>query len=402
MEKKNHRNPSGMGSIRLKNSVKNGKTYTSWEGRITVGFNPLTGKQKVRYIYGQTQKEVREKMQALQVQLNNKTYIEPSKMTVEQWLDTWVKEYIGNVKPRTADSYRAIVRKHLIPTLGKVKLQKLTASYIQDVYNTLQRSGTSPKTIKNVHGVLHSALEQAVLLSYIATNPSNPCKIPHIERPEISPMDDEMVSAFIKAIHDHKFESLYLVDLFTGMREGEILGLTWDCVDFKRNQICVKKQLQKERGGEGKYHLVSTKSNKSRVLTVAQSVMDILTEVKVRQERWQRLTEGAWENKMNLVFTNELGHNLSAQTVYLHFKNFVTELGHPEMRFHDLRHTYAVNSLRAGDDIKTVQENLGHYTAAFTLEVYAHATAQMKTDSANRMESYINGIMPKTPLSPTA
>ena len=402
MEKKNHRNPSGMGSIRLKNSVKNGKTYTSWEGRITVGFNPLTGKQKVRYVYGQTQKEVREKMQALQVQLNNKTYIEPSKMTVEQWFNRWEEDYLVSIKPRTADSYKSIIKNYLLPSLGKVKLQSLQTAQIQCLYSKLSKDGLSPKTIRNVHGVLHAALEQAVELNYIHSNPSNPCKLPHVEKREIKPMDDSAIVAFMKAIQGHKFEDVYLVTLFTGLREGEVLGLTWDCVDFKRGIIVVKQQLQRKRDGTGEYDLVSTKTRKNRTLTVAPSVMDILKKVKEQQETWQRLTEGAWENEMNLVFTNELGHHLSAHTVYLNYKRVVKRIGHERLRFHDLRHTYAVNSLRAGDDIKTVQENLGHYSAAFTLDTYAHATMQMKAESANRMERFIGNLIPQMALDTTA
>ena len=98
-----------------------------------------------------------------------------------------------------------------------------------------------------------------------------------------------------------------------------------------------------------------------------------------------------WEDA-GLVFTNELGHNLSAQTVYLHFKKLAAEAGYPNARFHDLRHSYAVAALQSGDDIKTVQENLGHHTAAFTLDVYGHVTEQMKQASADRMEQFIKGV----------
>lgn len=99
-----------------------------------------------------------------------------------------------------------------------------------------------------------------------------------------------------------------------------------------------------------------------------------------------------WENSDNLVFTTETGRYLCNQTVYLAFKKVMRRLHLDATRFHDLRHTYAVNSLRSGDDIKTVQENLGHQTAAFTLDVYAHATSSMKHESANRMDQYIHNV----------
>lgn len=112
---------------------------------------------------------------------------------------------------------------------------------------------------------------------------------------------------------------------------------------------------------------------------------------KERQAQWRKAAGDAWE-ETGLVFTNELGHNLSSQTVYLYFKGIARQIGCPAARFHDLRHSYAVVSLQSGDDIKTVQENLGHHTAAFTLDTYAHVTQRMRQASASRMQQYINGL----------
>ena len=128
------------------------------------------------------------------------------------------------------------------------------------------------------------------------------------------------------------------------------------------------------------------------MIVAAGGVMDVLRKQKARQRRWAELAGDGWNNEDNLVFTTELGRYLSNQTVYLAFKKVVKALGMENVRFHDLRHTFAVNSLKAGDDIKTVQENLGHHTAAFTLDVYAHVTSGMKQESANRMEKYLQSV----------
>ena len=119
--------------------------------------------------------------------------------------------------------------------------------------------------------------------------------------------------------------------------------------------------------------------------------MDILQEQQKKQTGWKQLVGEAWEDS-DFVFTDQMGHHLSAQTVYLHFKKLAAKAGYPDARFHDLRHSYAVAALQSGDDIKTVQENLGHHTAAFTLDVYGHVTEQMKQASADRMEQYIKRI----------
>jgi len=128
------------------------------------------------------------------------------------------------------------------------------------------------------------------------------------------------------------------------------------------------------------------------VLNVAEAVIDALKKQKAQQKRWAEIYGEAWHNPDNLVFTTETGRYLCNQTVYLAFKKVVKKLGYDNVRFHDLRHTFAVNSLKAGDDIKTVQENLGHHTAAFTLDTYAHVSSGMKRESAKRMDSFIKNL----------
>ncbi len=393
---KNKKNASGSGTIRKKTVSKNGKSYSYWEARVTTGFDPGTGKQIQKSITGKTQKEVREKLQTVVVSINEGSYVEPSKMTLSDWLDQWLADYLKNVKPRTVDSYSINCEIHIKPILGGIRLGKLTPMDIQRFYNGLTNKITgeplSAKTKANIHGTLHRALATAVRIGLIPKNPADHAELPRIRRKEIKPLDEEDIQRFMRTIRGHKYELIYLVTLFTGMREGEVLGLTWDCVDFASGRVTVKQQLQKVRNSKGVYVLSSPKNGKSRVLTCAKYVMGLLETQKERQEANRRFAGEAWQNKWDLVFTNELGGNLCAQTVYLHFKNLAEQAGVPEARFHDLRHSYAVAALRAGDDIKTVQENLGHHTAAFTLDTYAHVTERMKQDSADRMDRFIASV----------
>ena len=387
----------GAGSIRKITTTKNGKTYTYWQGRYTEGFDPGTGKQIQRSITGKTQKEVAQKLKQVTLDIDNGVYHAPCKLTLAQWLEIWSKTYLGGVNPRTAHIYKSDIRLHILPALGAVRLEALNAPMIQAFYNAMGEpseqnpEGLSAKTVKNVHGVLHKALQQAVLIGYLRYNPADACILPRIERKKIKPFDDAQITAFLTAIQGNRFETLFILTLFTGMREGEVLGLTWDCVDLERGVIVVNKQLQKERRGKGEYHLVTTKNGKSRQITAAPFVVDLLKKQRRLQESQKRLAGEAWENS-GLVFTNEMGHHLSAQTVYLHFKKLAGQAGFPSARFHDLRHFYAVASLQSGDDIKTVQENLGHHTAAFTLDVYGHVTEQMRRSSADRMQRFIESL----------
>ena len=317
-------------------------------------------------------------------------------MTVGEWLDIWVEEYLGGVKPATVASYKTIKNIHLKPNLGATKLAALNAHTIQSFYNGLtdpQRTENpvSVKTVKNVHGVLHKALQQAVENGYIRSNPTDACILPRTEKKEIKPMDESQIYAFLHAINGHRFEAFFITTLFTGMREGEALGLLWNCVDLDKGTILINKQLQLSRSTKGEYVLVPTKNSKSRSITLAPYVISILRRVR-RGQLENKLRYGeCWEDS-GYVFTDELGCHLKHNTVYKNFKEIVSEMGIPEVRFHDLRHSYAVASIKSGDDIKTVQANLGHATAVFTLDVYGHVTDRMKKDSAARMERLIQSV----------
>ena len=363
-----------------------------WEARYTLGINPGTGKQIQKSVYGKTQKEVRQKLTAILAEQDNGTYMDIPRIKTADWLNTWVTEDIGNVKPATLKNYQDHVRLNIIPYIGAVTLSKLNTEMIQQMYNELQtEKGLSPKTIKNIHGVLHRALDQAQKMGYIRNNPLAAVTLPRIEKKQIKPLEDGELCAFLKEIRGDPYELVYFVTVFTGLRQGEVLGLTWDCVNFDKQTLLINKQHGK-RKGTCEYGFSSLKNDRPRVIEAADSVMDALRKQKTRQQRWASLLQGEWNNPDNLVFTTETGRYLCNQTVYLAFKKVMRRLRLDNVRFHDLRHTFAVNSLKSGDDIKTVQENLGHQTAAFTLDVYAHATSSMKRESANRMDQYIHSV----------
>lgn len=410
--KSNTRAAQGSGTIRQ-------RADGTWEARFVVGHDPGTGKPVRKSVYAKTQKEVRQKLAQAVAAVDNKSYREPCKMTLGEWLDIWVDTYLKDVKPRTLKIYQDDIRLHIKPYLAAVKLNELDTHTVQRFFNTLLRSGKrvpkrdkegkivkkdgktvyegaplSSKTVKNVHGVLHGALRQAVVNRYIPINPADGdfCKLPKIQKQEIKPLDEVQIADFLKAIHGDRFEELFLVTLFTGLRQGEILGLTWDCVDFDNGTLLVNKQMQlHQEQGIKAYQLVPTKNSKSRTITAAPSVMSLLRRRRAIQAQ-QHLEAGPLWQDSDLVFTDELGRHLTKSSVYRSFKKIVAAIGRPDTRFHDLRHSYAVAAIRSGDDIKTVQGNLGHATAAFTLDVYGHVTDQMKQASAARMEAFIKSV----------
>ena len=379
----------GCGGIHKRTHTRNGKQYTYWEARITTGRDPLTGKQVQRTFSGKTQKEVREKMQAVAVEVNRGTYTPPCKMTVWEWLDIWQKDYLGGVKPATVSSYEYCIRLHIKPALGAARLDRIHPHTIQGFINALE---LAPQTVRHIWMVLHTALEKAVDLEYIPKNPADKCVLPKMDRVEIKPLDDGKAAALLTAANGTDLEHLVAVALFTGMRLSELLGLTWDSVDVERGTITVDKQLARpEHRAAGLF--ISPKSGKARTLTPAPSVMLELKAQRRRQYEMQLQVGPEWDNVHGLVFTSATGGPLKQKSVRYHFTRLTAAAGLEGVRFHDLRHTYAVNAIRAGDDIKTVQSNLGHATAAFTLDRYAHFTESMRQDSAARMEGFIKTVL---------
>lgn len=390
------RNAKGAGMIRKRSDGR-------WEGRYT-----LNGARKA--IYGKTQAIVRKKLTEIIADVDKGVFTEPSKLSVGKWLDIWISEYLADVKPSTIDQYRYQINTHLKPRLGNVKLNELTAPMVQHLYNTLrnpyqitqkvangktkkvQKNGLSAKSIRNMNSVLHESLDKALKLGYIHVNVCDAVTLPRVQKKEMNVITGENVKRFLEVIKGNPYEELFYITMFTGLREGECLGLTWDCIDFENKTITIYRQLQKERKKNGQYIFVPLKNSKSRAFMIPDDIKAVLQQIKRKQAADRLLVGDAWENKDGFVFTDCLGRHLSKSTVYNNFKRCASMAGIPETRFHDLRHTYATLAIQQKIDIKTVSANLGHATVSFTLDVYGHVSEQMQKDSADRMQAYLDAL----------
>ena len=400
------RKSNGIGTIRKR---KEGQ----WEARYTAGFDLLTGKQIQKSVYGKTQPEVKKKLAAAIANLpqqQEKCLNNSPLLSFGSWLEEWLKDYCCTRKPNTIEQYEYQIRVNIKPALGKTALSELEGEQIQHLYNTLMKphkllsrngrvlksKGLSAKSIKNVHGVIHESLAKAVQLHYIRENPSDSCELPKAVKPQIHPIPGTMISTFIAEIREDELSTLMFVTLFTGMRQGEIMGLRWTCVDFEREYLTISHQLQKERKQGGKYRLVTLKNDKTRVIKPAHFVFEELRNVKETQESQKLLCKGKWQDQYGLVFTDSHGNACKKSTVYNHFKRICRKLGYPKIRFHDLRHTFATISLQIPDNnnYKLLSETLGHATVAFTMDVYGHVSEEMQQESAARMQAYYEKIQP--------
>lgn len=414
------RNAKGAGSLRKVIKEKNGKKYEYWEGQVTIGIDPGTGKQIRKTFSNKNQAEVVKAMQAASNAVNEGTYFEPSKLTVKEWFETWLSDYMAAVKPLTVRQYRSMSETHIYPALGAVKLAKLTAPQLQKFYNQLAVDGKtvkkknsetgkveivkcgeplSAKTIRNIHDIINKSLNTAISQGMIKENVSQRTTIPKVIQKEVQPLTEDQQKEFIAALQNHKYRNVFVVMLFTGLREGETIGLTWDCIDWKTSTLKVYQQLQRVPGKWSEFRFVPLKNSKARYIRLSPYVVSILKKQQIKQLT-EKLSAGTlWngfqtieEQNTALVFTDEHGENINPAPLYENFKKVAAQIGIPEARVHDLRHTFAVNSLQCGDDVKTVQTNLGHATAAFTLDRYGHVSERMREESARRQQEYIKSL----------
>ena len=295
---------NGEGSIRKR---ENG----TWEARIQLGNDPVTGKPIRKSVYAKTQKEARSKLQELIEKKKSQNYnqVEDDKLTLDTWLDMWLNSYLVDIKPNTILQYESVVRLHIKPALGSIPLKRLRTPMIQEFYNNLQKNGLSSKFIKNIHGVLHRALDMAVRIEYLQKNPSTYTVRPRVIEKPVSSIDTPEQKRLIAVLNMRPIGTILSIALYTGMRIGEILGLTWDCIDFKNGNIRIAKQLNQARKKGQKPEFGTPKNGKTRIISPASQVMKLLKEQREYQNEQKEIAGEIWNegHLMNLVFTRPDG-----------------------------------------------------------------------------------------------
>lgn len=384
MPRKKTRNAHGEAAPRQRSDKK-------WEARIPYT-DATTGERKRKSLYADTQKEVLAKKKVFLASLEEGVYTPPTKWTVGGWLQVWIKEYSTDLSESTVVNYEGVIRNYIAPGIGGAKLSALTNPAVQSFYNALgkptsKRAALAPGTIHGIHAVLHSALSKALDLKYVRLNAATRCKLPKIPKPQIKPMDESAIMKFMEMVKGDEYERILLLDLYTGLRKSELIGLSWDCVNFDDGTIYLYRQLRYVKGGIG-YQFGPLKNKKPRTITPPPAAVKLLQEQRRLQSEMRLRAGREWENPENLVFTRGDGSHLCPTTVYEHFKHIVKAMALPELRMHDLRHTYATSSLQAGNNMKEVSEALGHHSMAFTADTYLHPTERMRKESAARIEAF--------------
>lgn len=381
----------GEGTIRQKTIVRNGKKYQYWEAIFT--YTDKYGQKKRHSVYAKTQGEVvKKKTEACQA-ISKENYRPPERCTLNEWFNYWISNFDTDWKPRTIDSYRAKAKRHILPYFGDKQLSEITKAEVRTWVRTLSKGSgkqkpLSPKSVRDLHGLLHNILAAAVEDDKITENPVGRKKqknLPEVTKKALSPLMDEDVTRFMKACETDRFGRLYIVAMFTGLRQSELLGLKWSDIDFKEKTIHVQRQLQKVRD-KPEYIFIDTKNGKDRSVPFSKSIAETLKKEQRQQAAWKLAAGALWNNEHNLVFTTELGDHLAHSTIQNSFRKFRNSLG-LKCRFHDLRHSCAILALEGGCDVKSVSDMLGHYSSAFTMDVYADVSRGMREETQSRMEA---------------
>ncbi len=367
----------------------------TWWARITVGKTP-EGKQKRKAFYGKTRKEVQEKLTAALNDINNNTYIEPSKMTVEQWMYLWLQEYKKNsVKPQTYAAYEAHVRNHIAPDLGSYSLSSLRNDMVQRFVNGLVNKGLKSITIERIVGVLKAALEQAVNNELIIKSPAAHVKMPlkQDRTPRVLTVQEQ--KRLISAAKNHRNGEIFILILGTGLRIGEALALTWNDIDFSKHILSVTRtQIEycDHDNNQTTYHReYSTPKTKAgnRSIPLIPALVDMLLNLKQQREHEkEKFKKGYHDN--GLLFCNYYGISLNYTTVYCTLHSICKEAELEDVHPHTLRHTFATRGLENGIDLKIMQDLLGHSSIKMTADIYTHVLLDTKKNSILKLSDTLN------------
>lgn len=321
--------------------------------------------------------------------LDKGTFIEPSKETLNRYLDRWLEtSAVPRLRARTARDYREVLARYVREPLGQKPLASITPLDIQSVYSGMLESGLSPRTVRQTHAVLRSALKQAVKWQLLPKNPAEYVDLPRQKRTETRAMSREETKRFLDAAKGSRWYALFLLAVTTGMRPGEYLALQWKDVNLDEGTIYVTKTISRRKE---KWHFDETKTAKSRrKIKIAPSVAQALRAQKSRQAA-ERLKAGIGYQNFDLVFASLNGQPVDCDRLRgRYFKPLLEKAGLPaSIRLYDLRHTCATLLLAAGEHPKIVSEMLGHASIQLTLDTYSHVLPDMQQSAVDKMEGML-------------
>ena len=367
----------------------------TWEARVTIGIS-ADGKQQRKSLYGKTRQEVHNKMTDLLNNLQKGIITNPTEMTLAEWLDFYMLEYKKQyVKPTTYNNYTVKVKNHIKPAIGHYKLKALRQDIIQKFVNSLSDKGLAPSTVIDVFKLLSNALETAVDDGLIVRNVANRVKLPKTTKPQITVLTQEQQNAFVEQAKVTYMGVVYIFDLCTGMRLGELLGLKWQDIDFEQNQLHIKRILRKVKdpdNPEEHWHLefgTPKTPTSERIIPLNETAIKVLADVWEQQEKNKEKASTAYEDN-DLVFCTQLGRPLDPNNIRRTCYSICAKIGVSNIHPHCLRHTFATRGAENNVDVRVMQKFLGHATIKETADTYTHVLNDLKQSEILKLDKAVN------------
>ena len=383
------RRKKGDGSVRQR---KDGR----WEGRVVIGYDEK-GLPRTKNVLAKTKRECQEKLKQLRETVTgSKTEKVRPEMPFGEWLDFWYQNYVKpQIRPTTQANYEAKIYQHIIPELGKIPLNQLAQKDLQQFYARMKTGGRLIRTeqfgkglsdsmVRGLHAACRSALDKAVQEELIRTNPAVGCKLPPKRGREMQVLGREELQRFLIQAQAEGYFELFLLDLCTGLRRGELLALQWDDLNFKTGTLTVNKQVYEVKG-QLQVSIPKTRASIRR-LVLPPGVVEVL-------RQYRETVDSRW------MFPSPVKEDIpiTPGAVRRRLQIILERAGCKRIRFHDLRHTFATLSLESGMDVKTLSAMLGHVSAATTLDIYTHVTGDMQSEAAAKIDRGLGNKVQKDP-----
>ena len=366
-----------------------------WEARIIIG-HAEDGKPIFYHISGKTQKEALTKLRQALDDYRDVDLTEDSRISLKEWLERWLDEYMSvSVRESTRRGYENYIKNYIVPNLGDKRIDKLTTHEIQQFYVMLKEEGRlkedavkgyqlAAATVRRIHGVLRQAMQAAADLRIIPRNPVDGIQLPKLDNDKMKVLNAEELSIFKEAIKDEpEWYDFFYTEITTGLRKGEICGLMWSDFDMKTGTLNVRRTLHRYEDGKLRTGETKTGAGKRKILLPRSTAQLLRERSKKSYSQW--------------IFWNPIRPEepIAPDSAYHAMKRILQTAGLPDIRFHDLRHTFATHALANGVDPKTLAGILGHTNASFTLDTYAHVTSDMQKQAAVVTEDFMSNILGK-------
>lgn len=388
-----NKRPNNEGSIRQRPDGR-------WEARYVAG-TKSDGSPLRRSVYGDTQEEVSKKLLEVRKQLEDGLYVEPIKITISSWLDTWLKVYVMPTKRNnTIGAYKNVIDRHIKPEIGAIKLQKLRTDHVQAALNAMTAKGIAPATVIKAKNVLHGALKQAVINNLLPRNVSEGVAVPKLEQEDVNPLTPDEQRRFLEALPATTTGRALAFILRTGLRVGELCGLRWKDIDgdfFEVRQTIRRTPIfdqQSEGGDVDKKPKTSLQTGKpktvagKRQVPISEKALAVLDDQRRAQVEMRLKAGSTWANN-GLIFSADNGNPLEVRNISRTLYKVLEQIGASRRGVHALRHTFATRWIEAGNDVRTLADILGHANVATTLKLYVHSSKDTKRRGMDALDKFI-------------